>query len=181
VTDVSTRGIRVPVTPAAAVPSKEESVMFNKLVTSGAIVAALSVGAAGSAQAQVRWDKAIYFTFDQPVTLPQTTLPAGRYLFRLADSLANRQIVQIYTADGSSGGKLAAMMMTLPVQRRDIPNDPELRFLETPANMPPAIATYWYPGEKQGWEFIYPRSQASTLAKSAKKPVLTTKTDVRSD
>lgn len=132
----------------------------------------LMTATAQPAQAQVRGDKAVYFTFSQPVTLPQVTLPAGKYLFRLADSLVNRTIVQIYSADGS---KMHAMLMTMPSQRMDMPNDPEVRFLETAANTPPAIATYWYPGERTGWEFVYPRQQALSLARTAQQPVLTTR------
>jgi hypothetical protein len=132
----------------------------------------------GTSHAQVRGDKAVYFTFSAPVALPQTTLPAGRYLFRLADSLVNRTIVQIYSADGS---KLHAMLMTIPAQRPQVADDPEVRFLETAANQPPAIGTYWYGGEKTGWEFIYPRAQARALAQSSKTNVLTTAQDVTGD
>lgn len=152
--------------------------MLKKFVTSGAVIAALTMGAVNTAQAQFRSDKAIYFTFSQPVALPSVTLPAGKYLFRLADSLSNRQIVQVFSGDGL---KLQAMMMTLPVMRNDTPNDAELRFLETESSAPPAIATYWYPGQKDGWEFIYPRAQARTLAKASKKPVLTTATDANAE
>jgi hypothetical protein len=143
-----------------------------KTVGCAAVGLTLLTASAQPAQAQVRGDKAVYFTFSQPVTLPQVTLPAGRYLFRLADSLVNRTIVQIYSADGS---KMHAMLMTLPSQRTDVPNDPEIRFLETAANTPPAIATYWYPGERTGWEFVYPRQQALSLARTAQQPVLTTR------
>lgn len=136
-----------------------------------AVTLTLLSGGAQQAEAQVRGDKAVYFTFSQPVTLPQVTLPAGKYLFRLADSLVNRTIVQIYSADGS---KLHAMLMTMPSQRTDVPNQPEVRFLETAANTPPAIATYWYPGERTGWEFVYPRQQAMSLARTSQQPVLTT-------
>ena len=90
--------------------------MLKTLITSGCMVAALSWGAMDVARAQMRGDKAVYFTFSQPVTLPQVTLPAGKYLFRLADSLANRTIVQIYSADGS---KLHGMMMTIPTDSDD--------------------------------------------------------------
>lgn len=144
------------------------------LKTAGCAAVGLTLltASAQPAQAQVRGDKAVYFTFSQPVTLPQVTLPAGKYLFRLADSLVNRTIVQIYSADGS---KMHAMLMTMPTERMDVPNDPEIRFLETAANTPPAIATYWYPGERRGWEFVYPRQQALSLARTAQQPVLTTR------
>jgi hypothetical protein len=148
--------------------------MVRKLMMSGCVLAVLSWGAPDMAQAQLRGDKAVYFTFSEPVTLPQVTLPAGKYLFRLADSLANRTIVQIYSADGA---KLHGMMMTIPTRRSDIPNDAEVRFLETAADAPPAIATYWYPGQRDGWEFIYPRSEATRIAQASKQNVLTTSTE----
>jgi hypothetical protein len=40
------------------------------------------------------------------------------------------------------------------------------------------VATYWYPGERRGWEFIYPREQATSLAKSANRSILTTAVNV---
>jgi hypothetical protein len=153
-----------------------------KQMVIGGTMLAMSLSVAGQAAAQVRGDKAVYFTFSAPVALPNTTLPAGKYLFRLADSLVNRQIVQVYSADGS---KLHAMLMTLPQLRPQPANNAELRFLETPANQPPAVANYWYPVERYGWEFIYPREQARQLAATSKSNVLTTaenntSTDMRS-
>lgn len=144
--------------------------LIKRILIGGALVAA-GLSVAAPAGAQVRSDKAVYFTFSAPVAVPNATLPAGRYLFRLADSLVNRQIVQIYSADGS---KLHAMLMTLPQIRLRPSDDAEVRFLETPANQAPAIATWWYPGERTGWEFIYPREQARRLAQASKTNVLTT-------
>jgi hypothetical protein len=46
--------------------------------------------------------------------------------------------------------------------------------METTANTPPPIKTWWYPGKAIGYEFIYPRSQALQLAKVTSEPVLTT-------
>jgi len=46
--------------------------------------------------------------------------------------------------------------------------------METNANTPPPIKTWWYPGKAIGYEFIYPRSQALQLAKLTSEPVLTT-------
>jgi LPXTG-motif cell wall-anchored protein len=159
---------------------RSDAMIKTLLKTAGcaAVGLTLMTASAQPAQAQVRGDKAVYFTFSQPVTLPQVTLPAGKYLFRLADSLVNRTIVQIYSADGS---KLHAMLMTMPSRRADRPNDPEVRFLETAANTPPAIATYWYPGEQTGWEFVYPRQQAISLARTSQQPVLTTAQNATAD
>ena len=64
--------------------------------------------------------------------------------------------------------------MTIPSERITPSNNAEVRFMETPANMAPAIRTWWYPGLKTGWEFVYPKDQAKLLAKTAKEPILTT-------
>jgi len=103
-----------------------------------------------------------YFTFSAPVSLPGATLPAGKYEFRLANSLANRNIVQIYNLQNR---KLVTTIYAIPAHRADVPEKAEIRFLETPSNMPPAVQTWWYPGLTDGHEFIYPRQQAQTLAK----------------
>jgi hypothetical protein len=38
-------------------------------------------------------------TFSEPVRLPNVTLPAGTYWFKLVDSASDRNIVQIFNAD----------------------------------------------------------------------------------
>ena len=49
--------------------------------------------------------------------------------------------------------------------------------METDAQVPPPIKTWWYAGKAIGYEFIYPRDQALRLAKSTKEPILTTAKD----
>ena len=44
-------------------------------------------------------DKRTTFTFSEPVALPGVTLPAGRYLFRLADPVSASKVVQVLDAD----------------------------------------------------------------------------------
>ena len=153
--------------------------MLRKLLTRAVLVRGVRVrhGHAGSAQ-ELRSDRATYFTFSQPVAMPSGTLPAGEYLFRIADSQTTRSVVQVYTDDGA---KLIGMMLTLPAIRNQVSDEPEVRFLEGAANAPPAIATWWYPGMKTGWEFIYPREQAMKLAQASKQPVLTTAQQVTAD
>jgi cobalamin biosynthesis Mg chelatase CobN len=46
--------------------------------------------------------------------------------------------------------------------------------METASGTPAAIKTWWYPGERTGYEFIYPKEQARRLATAASQPVLTT-------
>lgn len=117
-----------------------------------------------------------YITFSQPVMVPGMTLPAGKYMFTVVGD--GRTIVQIYTGDRA---KLVHTAMSVRAARSDQPEKPEVRLIESSADTPPAIGTWWYPEMRTGWEFIYPREQAMTLAKSAKQPILTTAENVPAD
>ena len=52
--------------------------------------------------------------------------------------------------------------------------------METVANAPPAVKTWWYPGRTIGHEFIYPKEQARRLAAAQSEPVLTVDSEVTS-
>src|SRR5262245_35115869 len=119
-------------------------------------------------------DKKVYFTFSGPVEIPGTTLPAGKYLFHLADPDSGRQVLQVQSADGK---KVYGMFFSMPVQRPSPPDEAEVRFMETASAAPAVISTLWYAGERGGRELIYPREQALRIAKSTSTAVLTTKSE----
>ena len=116
-------------------------------------------------------DKRTLFTFSGPITLPGVTLPAGQYLFRLADPNSSSKVVQVLNAEGT---KPYGLFFTLRAERLEPASTPEVRFMETASGTPAAIRTWWYPGERTGFEFIYPKEQARRLAMAASQPVLTT-------
>lgn len=116
-------------------------------------------------------DKRTLFTFSAPVALPGVTLPPGQYLFRLADPNSIAKVVQVLNADGT---KPYGLFFTIPAERLEPPSTPEVRFMETASGTPAAIRTWWYPGERRGYEFIFPKEQARRLAMAAAQPVLTT-------
>src|SRR5262252_10881947 len=132
-------------------------------------VAAVLIAAMANAQPS---DKRTFFTFSRPITLPGVTLPAGKYIFRLADDESSRKVIQVLNSEGT---KQYAMLLTIPDERRDPAKDAEVAFLETASRTPSAVKAWWYPGERTGYEFIYPRSQARDLAKATGASVLTTK------
>jgi hypothetical protein len=117
-------------------------------------------------------DKKVYFTFSGPVEIPGATLPAGKYLFHLADPDSGRQVLQVQSADGK---KVYGMFFSMPAQRPSPPDEAEVRFMETAAGSPAVISTLWYAGERTGRELIYPREQALRIAKTTNAAVLTTK------
>jgi hypothetical protein len=133
-------------------------------------LAVLTLSIGGRAEAQPA-DYRTYFTFSAPVTLPGITLPAGKYIFRLADPDSSRKVINVLSEDGR---RSLAMLHTIPNQAMKPPKDAEIRFMETSAKVPPPIKTWWYAGKAIGYEFIYPRQQALQLAKSTSEPILTT-------
>src|ERR1041384_5280337 len=76
--------------------------------------------------------------------------------------------MQVLSADGRHS---YAMFYGISANRADYPTKPEIRFMETAARVPSAVKTWWYPGDKAGYEFIYPKEQARLLAKGTGQPV----------
>lgn len=109
-------------------------------------------------------DRRTLFTFTGPVALPGVTLPAGQYLFRLADADSGRRVVQVLSADGRQP---YALFFSMGARRFEPASAPEVRFMETAAGMPAAVRTWWYPGEEIGYEFVYPKEQARRLAQGS--------------
>ena len=77
----------------------------------------------------------------------------------------------VLSADGKTP---YGMFFSLPAERFEPASAPEVRFMETAAGVPAAIKAWWYPGERMGYEFMYPKDQALRIALGASQPVLTT-------
>jgi hypothetical protein len=116
-----------------------------------------------TAIAQETYDKRTLFTFNQPITLPGVSLPPGTYTFRLASPNGDHRVVQIASADLK---QVFATVFTRPVERPDVPETPDVRFLETEASMPAVVEAFWYPGRRHGWEFLYPAEQRMRIAEA---------------
>jgi hypothetical protein len=144
--------------------------MPRKTLVVAMVAAAVVLATAGAAFAQFGpVDKRTYFTFSGPVAVPGVTLPAGKYMFRLADS-SSRNVVQVLSGDGRTS---YAMFFALRAQRTEAATEPEVRFLETASTMPMAVDTWWYPGERGGYAFVYPKEQLRRLMFGSRPNVLT--------
>jgi hypothetical protein len=131
-----------------------------------ALVACVAAGAHAD-----DWNKRTYLTFSGPVQIPGATLPAGTYTFELANPDTTRHVIRVSAKDS---GKPIALFMTIPQDRLDPPSDNLIMFSERPAGAAQAIQAWFYPGDRIGEEFVYPKSQALQIAKANKKGVLTT-------
>lgn len=118
------------------------------------------------------WNKKTKVTFSQPVEVPGVgihLLPAGTYTFKLFDSAAQRNIVQIFSEDETT---LLATIIAIPNYRLKATDKTVMTFLERAANDPEALRAWFYPGNNYGLEFVYPKDRAVELAKLVNQPVL---------
>ena len=95
--------------------------MVSKLVAFLTLaVLTLSIGSRAEAQTA---NYRTYFTFSAPVTLPGQTLPAGKYIFRLADPDGSRKVINVLSGDGR---RSLAMLHSIPNQATKPPKDAEI-------------------------------------------------------
>jgi hypothetical protein len=135
--------------------------MLKRIVSTSVLV--VLVFAVASGANAFTFDKRTYFTFNQPVALPGVTLPAGTYMFRLADPTTGRKVIQVTNETGNAS---YAILHSMPISRANASADPEIRFIETSSGAPAAVRAWWYGGESIGYQFVYPKDQLEGLTSS---------------
>ena len=131
-------------------------------------LAVLVVAASSSARAD-QWNDRTVLTFSAPVMIPGATLPAGKYVFELADAKANRHLVRVRKESDNS---LIATTQAVPSRRAEASDDIVLQFNPTDSGAAPAIQAWFYPGSRYGHEFVYSDEQARHIAERTKTIVL---------
>ena len=88
---------------------------MKKAITALCCAVALAVFVAPGARAD-EYTKQTFLTFSGPVQVPGATLPAGTYMFKLADPESGRRAIQIWDKEGSD---IIATLLTIPNQRME--------------------------------------------------------------
>ena len=130
------------------------------------------------AAAADEWNNRTTVTFSAPVEVPGVglhLLPAGTYLFKLMDSPSDRNIVQIFSEDGTH---LFTTILAIPNYRLRTTDKTVMTFGERAESQPEALRAWFYPGANWGQEFVYPKARAMELAKIIQEPVLATPIDL---
>jgi hypothetical protein len=107
------------------------------------------------------WNQATRFTFSQPVQIPGRVLPAGTYRFQLADN-DSRHLVQIFHEDRT----LVATLYSIPRLRDGRSADAAITLANRGATQRQAIVAWYFAGETQGHELLYPRQGIQELAQA---------------
>jgi hypothetical protein len=128
--------------------------MFDRRIVHTLLgVVLLGVLATSTAGAIANSRRTTYFTFSRSVQMPGVVLPAGTYIFEVANDTGTGDIVRVLSRDRS---RVHLMKFTRFIYR---PMSGDLKstisFGESPAGTPPPVKT-WYPqDETRGREFIY--------------------------
>ena len=143
---------------------------MKRLVLFVASVGLLGIAFAPRARAD-EWNKMTILTVNEPIQVPNTVLPPGRYVMKLLDSPSNRDIVQIFKGDQTH---LITTILAIPNYRLEPTGKTVFTFWETPPGQPKALRAWFYPGDNYGQEFAYPKSAAAQIASVSHAPVPTT-------
>jgi pyruvate/2-oxoglutarate dehydrogenase complex dihydrolipoamide acyltransferase (E2) component len=114
------------------------------------------------------WDKKTIVTVNEPIIAGNKVLDPGVYVWKLMDSPSDRHILQIFDKGEQH---LETTVLTIPDYRVNPADHTEFAFYETPAGVPRAIHTWFYPGANTGEDLPYPKKLVAELASAAPAPV----------
>jgi hypothetical protein len=106
-------------------------------------------------------DKKTVVSFTQPTEVPGIVLQPGTYVIKLVNSQSNRHIAEIMN---EKMDHLYALTFTAAAARVQRTGKPVLTFYEGSNGRPPALRMWFWPGEVDGQEFLYPKDQAAKIA-----------------
>jgi hypothetical protein len=129
--------------------------MTYKLRTFGMTIVLAGVAMLPSVKAD-DWNKETVVTLNTPVAVPGQVLAPGRYIFKLADSQSDRNIVQIFNEDQSH---VLATLLAASASRAEPTSGTIIKLKEQPNGNPEALEQWFFAGELDGVEFLYPGAQ----------------------
>ena len=114
-------------------------------------------------------DQATTITFSQPIQIPGQVLPAGTYLFKLANTDTERNTVQILNAERTV---LYATVHTIPTEPHEPTGDTVIALAEQEGGQPDVLLRWFYPGNETGNEFVYPKQKENELARDKQQTIV---------
>jgi hypothetical protein len=148
-----------------------------KLIATACVTAMLAALPMTVAAQDFNSNERTFLTFSNTVELPGVTLQPGTYLFRLNDSQSNRHIVQVLSQDEK---QIHATILAVPAERLEVTGENVITFRESAEGATPAVQYWYYPGDRIGHEFVYPKDQAMKIAARTGQNVLSTEGEITS-
>lgn len=138
-----------------------------KLIATALVLAVLAVLADRATAQNANTLERSFLTFSTAVELPGVMLEPGTYVFKLADS-ASRNVVQVWDRDEKN---MIGHWTFVQAERPEVTSDTVVMFRETREGATPAVQFWYFPNEKIGKEFLYPKDQAERIAARTGAPV----------
>ena len=117
-------------------------------------------------------DQSIKITFNQAIEIPGQILPAGTYLFKLADP-NNLDLVRIFNSEGT---RLYATLETATAERSNPTGDTVVVLAEQPDGRHETLVKWFYPGSTNGHEFVYSKQEEQQLAQDRQQTIVANET-----
>jgi hypothetical protein len=117
-------------------------------------------------------DQSIKITFSQAIEIPGQILPAGTYMFKLADP-NDLDLVRIFNSEGT---RLYATLQTATAERDKPTGDNVVVLAEQPDGRPETLLKWFYPGNTSGHEFVYSKQEEQQLAQTRQQTIIVKET-----
>jgi len=134
--------------------------MKLKLLATALALAVLAVVAGRVTAQETNTLERTFKTFSAPVEMPGVTLEPGTYVFKLADT-GSRNVVEVWDKDSKH---MIGHWTFVQAERPRVTDETVVMFKETREGATPAVQFWYFPNEKIGKEFLYPKDQAERIA-----------------
>jgi hypothetical protein len=108
------------------------------------------------------YNRETVLTINQTMMVPGAMLTPGTYTFKLANPESSRDVVYITRDDGTV---VTSANVKRTMQRNGDKRDLALAVALNEGAMP-VMKGWFYPGLMDGFEFVYPKEQARTIARA---------------
>jgi hypothetical protein len=135
--------------------------MKQLTVTRIAAAAALAILGFPPASVADDYDKKTIITISEPLEVPGIVLQPGKYVFKLLNSSSNRHIVEVMN---ERMDHLYALTFTAAANKVEQRGKTVLTYYESKGDQPQALKRWFWPGDLDGQEFLYPRKQAERIS-----------------
>jgi len=112
-------------------------------------------------------DQSTKITFTHAIEIPGQILPAGTYLFKLADP-NDLDLVRIFNSEGT---RLYATLQTVTAERSKPTGDTVVVLAEQPDGRPETLVKWFYPGNTSGHELVYSKQEEQQLAQDRQQTI----------
>jgi len=117
-------------------------------------------------------DQSTKITFTHAIEIPGQILPAGTYLFKLADP-NDLDLVRIFNSEGT---RLYATLQTVTAERSKPTGDVVVVLAKQPEGKHETLVKWFYPGATSGHELVYPKQEEQQLAQARQQTIVANET-----